>query len=269
MSLFILLLIGLPIAVIAGLFLLFFELNLRLGKQLIDKGNALEVEISERQKAQLEAETSLHERELLLREIHHRVKNNMQIVSSLLRIQSRRSDDQATQCILDDCRNRVSAMALIHETLYKPSNLNSVSLREYIEELIANLFDSYGVEPDRITLVNDVESIFLNIETATPCGLIINELVTNCLKYAFPDKRQGEITLSLKRNESDKGYLLRVADNGIGLPSDLDIRQARSLGLQLVVNLTENQLQGKVEVLRGDGVEFRVAFHEISYAKRL
>ena len=269
MSLFILLLIGLPIAVIAALFLVFFELNLRLNKQLIDKGDALEGEISERQKAQLEAETSLRERELLLSEIHHRVKNNMQIVSSLLRMQSRRSDDRVTQGILDDSRSRVSAMALIHETLYKPANLSSVSLREYIKELTLNLFDSYGVDPDRITLVTDVESISLNIETATPCGLIINELVTNCLKYAFPDKRPGTITLSLKRNEIDHGYQLRVADNGIGLPEDLDIRQTRSLGLQLVINLTENQLQGRVEVQRGNGVAFLVVFHEISYARRL
>lgn len=268
MSLFILLLIGLPIGVIAAMFLLFFELNLRLGKQLIDQGNALEGEICERQKAQMEAETSLRERELLLSEIHHRVKNNMQIVSSLLRIQSRRSDDPKTQGILDDSRNRVSAMALIHETLYKPANLSSVSLREYIEELTLNLFDSYGVDPERITLVTDVESISLNIETATPCGLIINELVTNCLKYAFPEKRPGMISLSLKRDGLD-GYLLRVVDNGVGLPDDLDIRQTRSLGLQLVINLTENQLQGRVEVQRGEGVAYLVAFREINYARRL
>ncbi len=269
MSLFILLLIGLPILVIAALFLLFFELNLRQSKQLIDKGNALEGEISERQKAQLEAESSLRERELLLSEIHHRVKNNMQIVSSLLRIQSRRSDDPITKGILDDSRNRVSAMALIHETLYKPANLSSVSLREYINELTLNLFDSYGVEPERISLVTDVESISLNIETATPCGLVINELVTNCLKYAFPDKRPGVITLSLKRNENDKSYLLSVADNGVGLPEGLDIRETRSLGLQLVINLSENQLQGKVEVQRGNGVAFLVTFYEISYIRRL
>jgi len=255
--------------IIITLFLLFFELNLRLGKQLIDKGNALEGEITERQKAQFQAETSLRERELLLSEIHHRVKNNMQIASSLLRIQSRRSDDPTTRSILDDSRNRISAMALIHETLYKPANLSSVSLKEYIDELTINLFDSCGVDSDRITLLTDVDSISLNIETATPCGLIINELVTNSLKHAFPDRRLGVIALSLKRNENAGGYLLTVADNGIGLAEGVDIRQTRSLGLQLVVNLTENQLQGTLEVQRGNGVVFRVSFHEIGYAKRL
>lgn len=267
MSLFILLLIGLPIAVIAALFLVFFELNLRLGKQLIDKGFALEGEICERQKAQLEAETSLRERELLLSEIHHRVKNNMQIVSSLLRMQSRRCDDPNTQGILDDSRSRVSAMALIHETLYQPSNLSSVSLREYIDQLTANILDSYGVDGGRITLKTEVEPIFLNIETATPCGLIINELVTNCLKYAFPEKRPGVITLSMKRDGG--GCLLEVSDNGVGLPEGLDIRQTKSLGLQLVINLTEAQLQGRVEVQRGEGVAYRITFEEIGYARRV
>lgn len=267
MSIFILLLIGLPIAVIAALFLVFFELNLRLGKQLMDKGLVLEGEISERQKAQHAAETSLRERELLLSEIHHRVKNNMQIVSSLLRMQSRRSDDPGIRGILDDSRSRVSAMALIHETLYQPSNLSSVSMREYIEELTANIFDSYAVDSDLITLNIAIESICLNIETATPCGLIINELVTNCLKYAFPGKRPGVITLALKRNGA--GYLLQVADNGVGLPEGIDIRQTKSLGLQLVINLTEAQLQGRVEVQRREGVAFLISFNEISYARRV
>lgn len=269
MNLFVILLIGLFIAVIAALFLVFFELNLRLYRQLMEKGNALEIEIAERQKAQLQTEASLSERELLLSEIHHRVKNNMQIVSSLLRLQSRRSDDPRTRDILDDSRSRISAMALIHETLYKPSNLSSVSLRQYIKELALNLFDSYDVNPDRITLVTDVESISLNIETAIPCGLIINELMTNSLKHAFPDGRPGVIALSLKRNENDGGYLLQVADNGVGLPEELDIRRSRSLGLQLVVNLVENQLQGRLDVRRGNGVAFLVAFREIGYAKRL
>jgi two-component system, sensor histidine kinase PdtaS len=268
-GIFTILLFGVIIALIGAFFLVSFEMIFRLGQKLMEKSSAIEGEIVERQKAQAEAEVSLKEKELLLQEVHHRVKNNMQIVASLLRLQSRRIDDARTVAILNDSRSRISAMSLIHETLYKPSNLNSVGLREYIKELGRNLFDFYGVDPDRIALVTDVESISLNIETATPCGLIINELVTNSLKYAFPDERPGLITITMKRERDGEGYLLRVADDGIGLPEDLEIRRTNSLGLQLVVNLTENQLQGRLEVDRHHGTAFRIAFQEIGYPKRI
>lgn len=269
MSVFIIILILLFIALGFGVFLLFSELILRLGRNLMEKSHALEEEIVERHKAQVEAEKSLGEKELLLREIHHRVKNNMQIVSSLLRLQSRRQEDQATKDILDDSRSRISAMALIHESLYRPENLTGVSLRRYIQELALNLFSSYNIAPGRIVLVTDVEPISLNIETATPCGLIINELVTNSLKYAFPGERSGEVRISLKRLADGERYQLRVADNGVGLPPDLDIRQTKSLGLQLVVNLAENQLLGEVAVEAGPGTAFVVTFKEIGYEQRI
>jgi two-component sensor histidine kinase len=268
-GLFTILLFGVFIAMIGAFFLVSFEVIFRLGQKLMEKSNAIEGEIVERQRAQAEAEISLKEKELLLQEIHHRVKNNMQIVSSLLRLQSRRLDDSRTVAILNDSRSRISAMSLIHETLYKPSNLNSVSLREYIKQLGRNLFDFYAVDPGRIALVTDVESISLNIETATPCGLIINELVTNSLKYAFPDERSGTITITMKRDADGNGYLLRVADDGIGLPEDLEISRAKSLGLQLVLNLTENQLQGRLAVDRNRGAAFLISFQEIGYQKRI
>jgi two-component sensor histidine kinase len=268
-GIFTLLLFGVFIFLIGAFFLVSFELIFRLGQKLMEKSSAIEGEIIERQKAQAEAEISLKEKELLLQEVHHRVKNNMQIVSSLLRLQSRRLDDAKTVAILNDSRSRISAMSLIHETLYKPSNLSSVCLREYIKELGRNLFDFYGVDQARIALVTDVESISLNIETATPCGLIINELVTNSLKYAFPDDRSGVITITMKRDREETGYLLRVADDGIGLPEALEIRRTDSLGLQLVVNLTENQLQGQLEVDRRHGTAFQIAFREIGYKNRI
>jgi two-component sensor histidine kinase len=268
-SIFTILLFGLFIAMIATFFLFSFEMIFRLGQKLMEKSTAIEGEIVERQKAQAEAEISLKEKELLLKEIHHRVKNNMQIVSSLLRLQARRLDDPRIIEILNDSRSRIGAMSLIHESLYKPTNLSSVSLRDYIKELSHNLFDFYGVEPERIKLVTDVESIFLSIDIATPCGLIINELVTNCLKYAFPEERQGEVIITMKRQEGDNGYLLRVADNGVGLPEDLDIRKTNSLGLQLVVNLTESQLQGRLEVDRTQGTVFLISFQESGYTKRI
>jgi two-component sensor histidine kinase len=269
-DIFTILLFGVIIALIGAFLLISFETIFRLGQNLIEKNRAIEAEIIERKKAQAEIESSLKEKEVLLQEIHHRVKNNMQIVASLLQLQSRRIvDDPKTVAILNDSRSRVNAMSLIHETLYNPSNLSSVSLREYIKELALNLFDFYGVDPDRIALITDVESISLNIETATPCGLIINELVTNSLKYAFPAERQGVITLTMKRVQDGTGYLLQVADNGIGLPEDLDIRRTNSLGMQLVVNLTENQLQGRLEVIRHHGTTFRITFQEIGYTNRI
>jgi len=270
-SLFTVLLFGVFIVTIAGLFLLSFELIFRLGKKLMEKSNALEDEIVQRQEAQNQAETSLKDRELLLQEIHHRVKNNLQIISSLLRLQSRHLDDARSVEILNDSRSRIGAMALIHKTLYKPTNIASVSFHEYINELAAQLFDFYGVDPDRITLVTDLESISLNIETATPCGLIINELVTNSLKYAFPDKRKGLISVALKCNGPGKKCKLRISDNGIGLPVGLDIRQTESLGLSLVVNLTEKQLQGQVEMatVTDQGTTFDITFQEIGYPQRI
>lgn len=268
-SLFTILFFGVFIVLIAVVFLFSFELIFRLGQMLMEKSTALEDEIVQRQEAQHQAETSLKEKELLLQEIHHRVKNNMQIVSSLLRLQSRRLDDAKTVEIINDSRSRIGAMSLIHKTLYRPTNLTSVSLHEYINELALQLFDFYAVDPDRITMVTDLDSISLNIETATPCGLIINELVTNSLKYAFPDGRQGAIFVTLKRDGQGSGYVLRVADNGIGLPAGLDIRRTDSLGLQLVVNLAEQQLQGQIEVAREQGSSFTITFQEIGYVRRI
>ena len=268
-SLFTLFFFGIFIIIIASVFIFSFEMILRLGKKLIEKSKDLEDEITQRQKAQEQAETSLNEKELLLQEIHHRVKNNMQIVSSLLRLQARHIGDTRISGILNDSRSRISAMSLIHKTLYSPTNLTSVSFSEYINELAIQLFDFYAVDLDRISLVTDLEPISLNIETATPCGLIINELVTNSLKYAFPNNRRGVVSVSLKRNRHGEGYILLVSDNGIGLPPGLDIRRSDSLGLRLVVSLTEQQLQGQIEVFRDQGTTIKIVFQEIGYAQRI
>lgn len=268
-SIFTVLFFGVFIVILAVAFLFFFELIFRLGQKLMEKSNALEEEIAQRQEAQSQVESSLREKELLLKEIHHRVKNNMQIVSSLLRMQARRLGDASIVAIINESRSRIGAIALVHKALYGPGNLSSVSLHEYVTELTTQLFDFYAVEEDRIKLVIDVESISLNIETATPCGLIINELVTNSFKYAFPDDRKGEISVSLKRTDQEGAYLLRVADNGVGLPPDLDIRRTDSLGLQLVVNLAEHQLQGKLEMAGDGGTVFAISFKETGYTQRI
>lgn len=257
------------IIILAAGFLFFFEMIFRLGKQLMEKSNALEDEIIQRQEAQSQAETSLRERELLLKEIHHRVKNNMQIVSSLLRMQARRLGDPRILEIINDSRNRIGAIALVHKALYRPDSLSSVSLREYIEELTTQLVDFYAGEHEGVSLVTEVEPVTINIETATPCGLIINELVTNSFKYAFPGDRKGKISVTLQRKSQGDGYLLQVADNGIGLPAGFDIRRGDTLGLQLVVNLAEHQLQGQVEVFSNGGTTFNITFQETGYIERI
>jgi len=267
-KLFIILLIGVTIAFLSVLFLVFFEIIYRLGDKLVKKGTALENEIVERQKAQEETKASLIEKEMLLKEIHHRVKNNMQIVSSLINLQLHSLVDEKGKEILQETQNRIRSMSLIHETLYR-GNLSEIMLREYIKELALNLFDSFGIDPDRIQLNADVEDITIDIDTATPCGLIINELITNSLKYAFPGGRAGEIRISLKRDPATKELQLIIKDNGIGLPPDFNIKKSKSLGMNLALNLLEKQLKGTLVLNRENGTEFVMTFKERMYKKRI
>jgi two-component sensor histidine kinase len=262
-------LIGVTVAFVCILFLVFFEIIYNLGYKLVKKGTALENEIVERQKAQEETKASLMEKELLLREIHHRVKNNMQIVSSLIRLQLHSIVNEKGKEILKETQNRIQAMSLIHETLYRPGNVSEILLRNYIKELAMNLFDSFGVDPERVQLQTDMEDIAIDIDTATPCGLIINELITNSLKYAFPEERAGVVSITLSKDWVTKELKLIIKDNGIGLPPDFDIKKAKSLGLILAVNLAEQQLKGKCVVNRENGTEFVIIFKEPAYEKSI
>jgi PAS domain S-box-containing protein len=215
-----------------------------------------EREADERIKAQLK------EKEVLLKEIHHRVKNNLQIISSLLNLQSTYIRDQQALGMFKESQNRVRSMALIHEKLYQSKDIARIDFAEYIRNLAGNLIRSYGSSPAMVKLVIDADHISLGVDTAIPCGLIINELVTNSLKYAFPDGRRGEICVALKHENGDGLYRLVVTDNGVGLPPAIEPRKTSTLGLQLVTTLVD-QLNGTIEIKRGDGTEFIITFSEL------
>ena len=222
-------------------------------------------DITELKKYENEIQDSLHEKEILLQEIHHRVKNNMQIISSLLSIQTRYVDDEESINILKESQNRVKSLAMIHEKLYKSHNFNKIHLLDYIESLVWDLFYSYAIEKGRIKPILDIDDIELNIETSVPCGLIITELVSNSLKYAFPDHREGELEVSLK--VIDNYYELTISDNGVGIPEDIDFFNTDSLGLQLVNSLTD-QIDGEIYFDRSNGTKFTITFKELVYKDR-
>jgi PAS domain S-box-containing protein len=214
-------------------------------------------DITERKRAQEQLTASLQEKEVLLKEIHHRVKNNLQVICSLLDLQSDYIEDEQTLQMFKDSRARVRSMALIHERLYQAQDLTRINFAEYVRSLTNSLFHSYGTQAVGVTLKVNVEDVLLDIDRAIPCGLIINELVSNALKYGFPDGQEGEICIELF-SASDE-FTLVVRDNGVGFPQDLDFRKTKTLGLKLVTTLAK-QLRGAIELQRNGGTEFKLRF---------
>lgn len=212
---------------------------------------------------------SLEEKKVLLREIHHRVKNNMQIISSLLNLQSQHVEEVETVNVLTECQGRVRSMAMIHENLYQSPSLTRIDFKHYIKKLTSNIFHTYGVHNQKIELIFDIDEVELNIDTAMPCGLIINELVTNSLKYAFPEsdrKSKGTIKIELKTMQDH--FKLVVSDNGVGIPEDVNPEDTETLGLLLVSNLV-NQIDGTVKFNGSHGTEFTITFGELNYKERI
>ena len=219
----------------------------------------ININITAHKQAAEQIKASLREKEVLLTELHHRVKNNLQIISSFLNLQSGYIEDAKTLEILKAAENRVLSMALVHEQLYLSQNLAQVDSASYIKHLASNLFSSYNINTDAIKLKINIDKILLSVNTAITCGLIINELISNALKYAFPEGQSGEIKINFQSTR--RQILFIVSDNGIGLPENVDLQKTESLGLQIVLTLT-NQLQGKIEIERNNGTEFRMTFSE-------
>ncbi|MGZ4846226.1 MAG: PAS domain S-box protein [Halobacteriota archaeon] len=202
---------------------------------------------------------TLAERETLLKEIHHRVKNNMQIISSLLSLQAATATEQETTEALKDSQRRIRSMALIHEKLYGSGSLAAIDFGDYVKSLASELLRTYSVR-EGITITTDIDDIRLNVDTAIPCALIINELVSNAIKYAFPNGRSGEITIALAR--ASGADVLTIADDGVGLPADMDTKKTESLGLQLVTGLVD-QLDGSITLDRTKGTTFIITFKSL------
>lgn len=216
-------------------------------------------DVTESKQAIEQIKSSLQEKEVLLKEIHHRVKNNMQVITSLLSLQSKTIGDAKALEVFEDSQNRVKSMALIHETLYQSKDLSRINFAEYLQKLVAHVSRSYRVRPNAVKINLYVNDVSLPIDTAVPCGLIINELASNALKYAFPADTKGEVNITFAR--ADDQYTLCVSDTGVGLPPDFDPEQGKSLGMKLVRMLT-TQLSGEMACRNGVGTTFQITFPE-------
>jgi len=219
-------------------------------------------DITRRKEAEVQLRKSLEEKEMLLKEIHHRVKNNLMVISSLLSLQSRYIKDKAALAVFKESQHRARSMALIHKMLYQSTDLKCIDFGDYIKTLTTELFRTY-VTGDNIQLNMQVGKILLDINTAIPLGLIVNELISNSLKHAFPDNTQGEITVKF-RKEGDE-FHFTVADTGVGFPEDLDFTKTRSLGMRLVNTLVD-QMNGTIELDRTKGTCFLIRFTEEEFS---
>ncbi|MCZ7357070.1 MAG: PAS domain S-box protein [Candidatus Methanoperedens sp.] len=217
---------------------------------------------TERRRAEEQMKASLREKEVLMREIHHRVKNNMQIISSLLRLQSSYIPEKKYKDMYNESQNRIATMSLIHEKLYQSNDLTKIDANEYITDLVNGLLKSYDVNTGQVEMNIDAKNVLLGINSAVPCGLIINELVSNSLKYAFPDGKKGEIKISLHPTAENNMELV-VRDNGIGIPAEMDFRKTNSWGMRMVTILAENQLRGEINLERSKGTEFQIKFMDV------
>lgn len=234
------------------------------GQYLGRRGNNRD--ITDKKLAEVRIRAALEEKEILLREIYHRVKNNMQVISSILKLQARHIQDEETLRMFRDTQNRVKSMSLVHEKLYQSKDLSNINFSDYTRSLISLLFSSYNVNPRTISVKFDMDRIVLNIKTAIPIGLIISEIVSNSLKYAFPEGRVGEIIFKLRKVDAEN-FSLIISDNGVGIPEDIDFEKSDSLGMHLIKALT-TQIHGSVSLDRNNGTTYTIRFKNVKDKKR-
>jgi two-component sensor histidine kinase len=234
-----------------------------LGKQKISKSNkkAQIPSFLERKKIEEDVKNSLKEKEILLKEIHHRVKNNLQIISSLLNLQSLTFEDKHNREKFKESINRIKSMAIIHEMLYRSGNLSVVKIEDYFESLISFITGTYTVNGNiKTELIVKSESKVLDIDKAIPCGLILNEMISNSLKYAFKDRKKGKISIRFNENKNTgKKFELIVEDNGVGIPKNFDFLNVESFGMQIIHSLV-SQLDGSITLENKGGTKFTIRF---------
>jgi two-component sensor histidine kinase len=236
----------------------------------LDKNiHELNQEIIERKKAEEKVQASLKEKEVLLKEIHHRVKNNLQVISSLLYLQSITVKDEDTINLFNDSQNRIKSMALIHEKLYQSDNFAFIDFGEYVKSLVDYFNRSFNRKDPFIRTSIHIEDVFLSLDTAISCGLIVNELMTNTHKYAFPErwiehnKRENGYLIEISmEKKGDNSFVLIVRDDGIGIPDEIDITETDSLGLKIVASMAD-QMNGKIEISGKNGTEFKISFTDL------
>ncbi len=230
---------------------------------LVETNETLTTEIIERKKIEESLNYSLAEKDVLLKEIHHRVKNNLQIISSLLFLRSINIKEEHTVSILQDSQNRIKSMALVHEKLYQSKDLARIDFREYIIKLSSYVYDTYKSNQFNIEFKYDLDEIFMPIDIAVPLGLILNELLTNSIKYAFREEKLSNENgnfIHLKTNRSGSITILEVSDNGVGMPKNFVLEDSESLGLKLVTNLV-NQLEGQLNIASSGGTKFTITIN--------
>lgn len=215
-------------------------------------------DVTARKLAEEQLRAALREKDVLLREVAHRVKNNLQVISSLLHLQAGAIDDPRLGTLFQESQDRLHSMALVHDLLQQAEDVARINLAQYAARLTEELARTYAVDPARLTLETALEDVWVGLETATPCGLLLHELLTNCFKHAFPEGRTGRVRVEL-RATAGQALMLRVGDTGCGFPDDLDFRATESLGLQLVCALAE-QLQGTIALERTEGTHFTILF---------
>lgn len=235
-----------------------------IGKQLL----AVTRDITERKLAEKKIQSNLEEKEILLRELYHRTKNNMQVISSMLRLKARKIANKDIQFSFREIENKIQAMALVHNKLYESHDLSSLNLKTYFSDLVVLIHRSYLMGDSRIKLVFEGEDAPVLIDTAIPMGLVLNELITNALKHAFPNERNGEIYVQLKADPK-KGILIEVSDNGVGLPEGFSAESDSRLGLETVIDLVEHQLGGEVTFESKNGCTCRISIKKELYRPRV
>jgi two-component sensor histidine kinase len=215
-----------------------------------------------RKRAEEDIKASLRVKEDLLREVHHRVKNNMQVISSLLNLQAGSIENPIVRVLFRESQARIQAMSFVHEKLYGSRDLAKVDFVEYLQSLAAHLFRLYGVDRTKVRLEINADTVFLSLDTAMPCGLIVNELVSNALKHGFPGKRRGSVAISVTAGKAPGEFILAVSDTGVGFPKEVDFRETSgSLGIRLVLTLV-NQLGGRIDLDRSSGTTVTIQFRE-------